>query len=115
MIVSQNNMTNTGVLWSIDTDYNMSYKEIRLDFQGSTGLHFTPDGKYIVFNKNNGRPTLWSNAEGTYIDKTIYFVDNGCNTKHNNLIVKSFSPNNKQCIVVQAGSGNRYITSCFVK
>jgi len=113
MVVIHNNMTNTGMLWSIDTDHKVSYKEIRLDFQGSTGLHFTPDGNYIVVNKENGRPTVWSIAEGKVTNKTIHFLENGSNsTKH---VVESFSPNNRQCIVVPAGSRNRSITSYFVK
>jgi len=113
-VVIHNEWTNTGVLWSVDTAQTTSILQ-RSSFHRSTGFHFTPDGKYILVNRENG-PFLWSISEGKYTNKTIHFLDNGSNyTKHSNLLVKSFSPDKRQCIVIQAGSRNRYITSYFVR
>jgi len=114
MVVIHKNMTQTGILWSIDTDQKSLTKII--DFQGSAGLHFTPDDKYIVVNKENG-PTLWSIAEGKYTNNTIHFLDNGNNTEHN-LYAWCFSSNNRQLIIQELGDqelGDHYITSYFVK
>merc|ERR1712238_227963 len=117
MVVIHNNV-NTGILWSIDTDRKCLTKIF--DFPGRTSLHFTPDDKYIVVNKEIG-PTLWSLAEGKFTNNPIHFLDNGSNyMKHNNLVVQSVvscSPNNRQCIVKvhETGTYNRYITSYFVK
>jgi len=113
MVAIHNEFMNIGMLLSIDTDHMCLTK--KFDVQGSTGLHFTPDGIYLVVNKENGRPFLWSIAECTYTNKTIHFVNNRSNTKHNNLVVKSLSPNNRQCIVRDSDTGNPYITSYFVK
>ena len=102
-----------GTLWSIDMEHKSLTK--KFDFQGSYGFHFTPDGKYIVVKKENG-PILWSITEGKYTHSTIHFFDNGSNsTHHNKLVMKSLSPNNRQCIRQELGTGNRYITSYFVK
>ena len=97
MIAVRDSLKNEGTVWSLNTDHKCLTK--KFDFQGNAGLHFTPDGKYIVVNKYNGRPTLWSIAEGTYTNKTIHFVDIRYYTKHSNLIAGSLSPNNRQCIV----------------
>ena len=116
MVVIHNVVTKTGILWSIDADHKCLTKEF--DFQGITGLYFTPDGKYIVVIKRN-RPTLWSIAEGKFTNNPIHFLDNGSNFNKfkdlDRLIVKSFSPNNRQCIVSPVGSSNYYITSYLVK
>ena len=106
---------NKGMLWSLDTDHKCLIK--KFDFQRNASLHFTPDGKYIVVNKYSGRPALWNITEGTYINKTIQFVDSRYYTKHSNLRVQSLSPNNRQCIlqVQDRQTPNHYITSYFVK
>ena len=112
MVAIRNVVESEGTLWSIDMEHKCLTK--KFDFQGSYGFHFTPDGKYIVVNKEN-RPTLWSIAEGAYTNKTIHVLDNRSNTKHNNVVVKSFSPNSRQCIVQGSGMSSPYITKYFVK
>ena len=115
MVVIRNKYTEKGTLWSIDTDHKYLTKKFDFHGSGSTGLHFAPDGKYIVFNERKGRPTLWSIAEGTYTNNTIFFLDNGSNyTKHNDCVVKSFSPNNQQFIVRDPDTRKYCITSYFV-
>lgn len=99
MVVIHNGWTNTGILWSIDTDRMCLTK--KFDFQGSAGLYFTPDGKYIFVSREIKNQTVWSIAEGKYTNNTIHFLDNGGNHK-------GFSPANRQCIV--ARSGNLCIT-----
>jgi len=101
-----------GTVWSIDTNHKCLTKE--LDFPKSTGLYFTPDGKYIIYNKENGS-TLWSIPEGRFTNNTIHFLENGNNTIHDtqSLCRVSFSPNNRQ-LIIQV-SDDRYITSYFVK
>merc|ERR1712161_142681 len=109
MGVIRNTMTKRGILWSIDMDHTRLTQ--KFDFQRSRGLHFTPDDKYIVVNKEKG-PTLWSIAEGKYTNNTIQFLNNGSYyTKRDIRAVKRFSPNNRQCIVQAVGLGYRYITS----
>ena len=109
MVAIHNKSLHKGTVWSIDTNHEFLTK--KFDFEGSTGLYFTPDRNYIICNKENGS-TLWSIPEGKFTDDTIHFVDKGNNTNLNpDCII--FSPNNEQ--VILDVSGDRYITSYSVK
>ena len=113
MVVIHNEWTNTGVLCSVDTAQITSFLQ-RSSFHRSTGFHFTPDGKYILVNRENG-PFVWGISESKYTNKTMYVLDIGYYTRHSNLTVKSLSPNNRQYTVRDRVTGNQYITSYLVK
>ena len=110
MVAIYDEYLHKGTVWSIDTNHKCLTKKV--EFPISTGLYFTPDGKYIIYNKENGS-TLWSIPEGRFTNNTLRFWDNGNNTKHN-LEGISFSPNNRQ-LIIQECSGDLYITSYLVK
>ena len=109
MVAIHDECQEKGTVWSIDTNHKCLTKE--LVFPKSTGLYFTPDGKYIIYNKENGS-TLWSIPEGRFTNNMLCFCDNGNNTKHNLSTVR-FSHKNRQLIIQE--SGDHYITSYFVK
>ena len=107
-----------GTIWSIDIDRNrLTHKSDFLDFLGRNyvGVYFTPDDRYIVYDTKNG-PTFRITAANESTDSTIHVLDQRYNDKRN-LVVKGFSPTNRQLIIVQDTRkwDNPYITSYFMK
>ena len=107
MVAIHDEYQNKGTVWSIAMDHKCRIQ--KLNIPTSSSFHFTPDGKYIIYNKENGS-TLWSIPEGRISSNTLRILDNENNTKRN---VGCFSPNNRQLIIQELG--NLYVTSYFVK
>ena len=57
MVAIHDDYRKKDTLWSIDSNHKCLTK--KLDFPKSTGLYFTPDGKYIIYNTENGS-TVWN-------------------------------------------------------
>ena len=57
------------MLLSIDKDHNYLTQKSKFPAEGKS-ICFIPDGKYIVWNKENG-PKLWSIAERKFTNNAI--------------------------------------------